>query len=62
LTEVFQGEDEFGTERLLGSFRRCELNESAAVLDALWQELNDFCGGARQEDDMTALALMRVQA
>jgi hypothetical protein len=25
----------------------------------LWRELHDFCGGAHQEDDMTALALLR---
>jgi sigma-B regulation protein RsbU (phosphoserine phosphatase) len=62
LTEVFRGEDEFGTERLLGSFQQCTVNESAAILDSLWRELNDFCGGAHQEDDMTALALLRVQA
>jgi hypothetical protein len=27
----------------------------------LWRELHDFCGGAHQEDDMTALALLREQ-
>jgi serine phosphatase RsbU (regulator of sigma subunit) len=61
LTEVFKGEDEFGTERLLSAFSQCHLNESAAILDALWRELHDFCGGAHQEDDMTALALLREQ-
>jgi serine phosphatase RsbU (regulator of sigma subunit) len=61
LTEVFKGEDEFGTERLLSSFSGCNLSESAAILDSLWQELHDFCGGAHQEDDMTALALLREQ-
>jgi serine phosphatase RsbU (regulator of sigma subunit) len=61
LTEVFQGDDEFGTERLLRSFQACNLGESAAILDVLWRELHDFCGGAHQEDDMTALALLREQ-
>jgi phosphoserine phosphatase RsbU/P len=61
LTEVFKGTDEFGTERLLESFRGCNLSESAAILDALWVELHDFCDGAHQEDDMTALALLREQ-
>jgi serine phosphatase RsbU (regulator of sigma subunit) len=61
LTEVFRGDDEFGTERLLQSFGECNLNESDLILDVLWRELNDFCGGAHQEDDMTALALLRVQ-
>jgi serine phosphatase RsbU (regulator of sigma subunit) len=62
LTEVFRGNDEFGTERLLRSFQGCKSNESAAVLESLWLELHDFSGGARQEDDMTALALLREQA
>jgi len=61
LTEVFKGEDEFGTERLLQSFTGCNSMESAAILDSLWLELHDFCGGAHQEDDMTALALLREQ-
>jgi phosphoserine phosphatase RsbU/P len=61
LTEVFKGDDEFGPERLLNSFTRCHLTESAAILDSLWLELHDFCGGAHQEDDMTALALLREQ-
>jgi serine phosphatase RsbU (regulator of sigma subunit) len=61
LTEVFKGEEEFGTERLLNSFQGCKLPETAAILDVLWQELHDFCGGAHQEDDMTALALLREQ-
>jgi serine phosphatase RsbU (regulator of sigma subunit) len=61
LTEVFKGDDEFGTERLLSAFSGSNLSESAALLDSLWQELHDFCGGAHQEDDMTALALLREQ-
>jgi sigma-B regulation protein RsbU (phosphoserine phosphatase) len=62
LTEVFKGKDEFGTARLLRAFQACNSNESAAILDSLWRELHDFCGGAHQEDDMTALALLREQA
>jgi serine phosphatase RsbU (regulator of sigma subunit) len=61
LTEVFKGEDEFGTDRLLQCFMGCNSSESAAILDSLWLELHDFCGGAHQEDDMTALALLREQ-
>jgi serine phosphatase RsbU (regulator of sigma subunit) len=61
LTEVFKGDDEFGTERLMSSFSGSQLTESAAILEALWRELHDFCGGAHQEDDMTALALLREQ-
>jgi sigma-B regulation protein RsbU (phosphoserine phosphatase) len=61
LTEVFRGEDEYGPERLLDTFRQYTVTDSAAILDSLWQELHDFCGGSHQEDDMTALALLREQ-
>ena len=62
LTEVFQDDEEFGSERLLASFRQCHAPESAAILDTLFQELRHFSGNASQEDDMTALALMRLSA
>lgn len=62
LTEVFQDDEEFGSERLLASFRQCHAPESAAILDTLFHELRHFSGNAAQEDDMTALALMRLSA
>jgi len=62
LTEVFLGNEEFGADRLLKAFQGCNFEESAAILDRLWQELHDFCGGAHQEDDMTALALLRAHS
>ena len=62
LTEVFQGDEEFGSERLLASFQQCAARESAAILDTLWQELRRFSGNESQEDDMTALALVRMTA
>ncbi len=62
LTEVFQDDEEFGSERLLASFRQCHAPESAAILDTLFQELRHFSGNASQEDDMTALALVRLSA
>lgn len=63
LTEVFRGDEEFGTERLLASFLQCNAPECAAILDTLWQELRCFSGDdVHQDDDMTALALMRMPA
>ena len=62
LTEVFHGDEEFGTERLLASFLQCNLPECTAILDTLWQELHRFSGDEPQQDDMTALALMRMRA
>lgn len=62
LTEVFHEEDEFGPERLLDAFRSCNTPECGAILNALWEQLHEFCCGASQQDDMTALALMRMPA
>lgn len=63
LTEVFRGEEEFGTDRLLETFLQCRSPECAAILDTLWHELQQFSGEeSRQDDDMTALALMRADA
>jgi phosphoserine phosphatase RsbU/P len=61
LTEVFRGDEEFGSERLLQVFKECKLPNGPAILDLLWLKLNSFCGGAHQEDDMTALVLLRAQ-
>jgi serine phosphatase RsbU (regulator of sigma subunit) len=59
LTEVFRGEEEFGEERLLDTFRGCNLVESEAVLDRIWATLDKFSDGQEQSDDMTALVLLR---
>ena len=60
LTEVFQGDDEFGPERLLATFRECKSEDCTAILKSLWQQLADFSRGEPQQDDMTALALVRM--
>jgi phosphoserine phosphatase RsbU/P len=62
LTEVFRGDEEFGSERLLASFLKCNSPECAAILDTLWDELNRFSTDESQQDDMTALALVRISA
>jgi phosphoserine phosphatase RsbU/P len=62
LTEVFRGDDEFGPERLLAAFMECKSQDSAAILETLWERLRDFSGDAPQQDDMTALALVHEQA
>jgi serine phosphatase RsbU (regulator of sigma subunit) len=59
LTEVFRGDEEFGEERLLDSFRSCNSVQSALVLDAIWSKLDEFSDGQEQSDDMTALVLLR---
>lgn len=59
LTEVFRGDEEFGSERLLDTFSQCPSQNADDILVALWAALTDFGGGEPQSDDMTALALCR---
>ncbi len=59
LTEIFRGDEEFGTERLLKEFSGCPEGKADAILDALWEATREFSGGSPQRDDMTALALCR---
>ena len=62
LTEVFKDLEEFGSERLRTTFLECNSTECNAILDSLWSTLHDFSGGASQDDDMTALAVLRMSA
>ncbi|HEX8712324.1 MAG TPA: PP2C family protein-serine/threonine phosphatase [Terracidiphilus sp.] len=59
LTEIFRGDEEFGSERLMNEFSNCRANKADAILDALWTATEEFSGGGPQRDDMTALALCR---
>jgi serine phosphatase RsbU (regulator of sigma subunit) len=67
LTEVFRGEEEFGQERLMDTFRALETapasdGDKAAedTLTSLWTTLDNFTDGAPQQDDMSAIALCRL--
>jgi serine phosphatase RsbU (regulator of sigma subunit) len=63
VTEVFRGDDEeFGPERLLEHFRECRERNCDRMLDSVWRALKQFAGEIRQRDDMTALALHRMQS
>ena len=59
LTESFRGDEEFGPERLMDNFSRCESREANVILDALWTAIDGFMEGGPQGDDMTALVLCR---
>ncbi len=59
LTEVFCGDEEFGEERLRNVFCSCPSSKADDILGALWTAIDEFARGARQGDDMTALALCR---
>ncbi len=59
LTEVFQGEEEFGEERLVAAFRGMVLARPEDILDSIWQTLASYSNNAPQTDDMTALVICR---
>jgi serine phosphatase RsbU (regulator of sigma subunit) len=59
LTEVFQGDEEFGPDRLLDVFSKYPALNADGILDALWAAITAFGQGGPQADDMTALALCR---
>jgi serine phosphatase RsbU (regulator of sigma subunit) len=58
LTEVFRGDEEFGIDRLIETFRAGPLQAEAA-LDHIWTALEAFKTEPAQRDDMTALVLLR---
>ena len=62
LTEVFQGEDEFGTERLVSAFRDNSSGQAGSILDFLWETLRSFSLNAPQRDDMTALVICHLDS
>jgi sigma-B regulation protein RsbU (phosphoserine phosphatase) len=67
LTEIFRGEEEFGQERLMETFRelgKLQITNSDQpaedTLTSLWTTLDTFSDGAPQQDDMSAIALCRL--
>ena len=60
LTEVFQGDEEFGQDRLLLEFSNARTSNADAILEALWLAIHGFSGGGPQGDDMTALVLCHL--
>jgi hypothetical protein len=63
VTEVFrEGDEEFGPERLLEHFRECRERNCDRMLDSVWGAMKQFAGEIRQRDDMTALALFRMES
>ena len=57
LTEVFRGDEEFGQDRLIETFRALPSPEAERILDVLWETLGTFSYHEPQTDDMTALAI-----
>lgn len=59
MTEVFRGDDEFGTERLVETFCGCPDRNCDGILDHIWNTLEAFTTEPEQRDDMTMLVLLR---
>jgi serine phosphatase RsbU (regulator of sigma subunit) len=59
LTEVFRGDEEFGVDRLIDTFRAGPLQDAEAALDHIWTTLEAFTTEPERRDDMTALVLLR---
>lgn len=59
LTEVLRGEEEFGLERLIDTFRSGPFQDAEAALDHIWTALEAFTTEPERRDDMTALVLLR---
>src|ERR1700751_3700663 len=62
LTETFRDEEEFGEKRLVAAFREFPSARAGDILDSLWQTLESFSSNAPQTDDMTALAVCRLNS
>jgi serine phosphatase RsbU (regulator of sigma subunit) len=59
MTEVFQGNEEFGQDRLLEAFRTSRAVDASSTLKSIWQALDAFSNQESQTDDMTALVIGR---
>ena len=62
LTEVFQQEEEFGSDRLITAFSESPTTDAGQILKSLWETLASFCSDAPQTDDMTALAICHLDS
>jgi serine phosphatase RsbU (regulator of sigma subunit) len=60
LTEVFQDEEEFGSDRLIAAFGEIPAANAGHILTSLWETLASFSSNAPQTDDMTALAICHL--
>lgn len=59
MTEVFQGDEEFGSDRLMHTFLACRSTDAKTILDSIWQTLDAFSNQELLTDDMTALVIGR---
>jgi serine phosphatase RsbU (regulator of sigma subunit) len=59
---VFQGDDEFGTERLVDAFVANPSWQAPQILESLWETLASFSMNAPQVDDMTALVICHLDS
>lgn len=61
LTEVLRGDEEFGLDRLIDTFRGGPLQDAEGALDHIWTTLEAFTTEPEQRDDMSAVVLLRQE-
>lgn len=59
LTEVFRGDEEFTFQGVADSVQRANCTDGESLLNAVWHDVLAFANGAPQDDDMSAMALVR---
>jgi serine phosphatase RsbU (regulator of sigma subunit) len=59
LTEVFRGDEEYTFQGVADSVQRANCIDGETLLDAVWHDVLAFANGAPQDDDMSAMALVR---
>jgi serine phosphatase RsbU (regulator of sigma subunit) len=59
MTEVFQGSEEFGPDRLMDAFLACRSTDAKTILESIWQTVDAFSNQEMLSDDMTALVIGR---
>lgn len=59
LTEVFRGDEEYTFRGVADSVQRTACTDGETLLNAVWRDVLDFASGAPQDDDMSAMALVR---
>ena len=60
LTEVFRGEEEYTIKGVAASVQRAHCKDGEELLEAVWRDVLEFANGAPQDDDMSAMALVRT--
>ncbi|HEY0760399.1 MAG TPA: PP2C family protein-serine/threonine phosphatase [Acidisarcina sp.] len=59
LTEIFRAEEEYTIAGVARTVQSTRCRDAETLLEAVWRDVLDFADGAPQDDDMSAMALVR---